>query len=166
MQRRKPLQVRAFLSVAAAACLALVCGGCPKIPKRIPGTSGDSKLRVSVHISEKANNGNPVALDLVMVADKKLLEKLREMTAEEWFKSREQIKLDFPKKGQVEVKSWEWVPDQRVSVNEIIVPAEIRGGIVFANYFKPGAHRAVFNPRKHFTIKLGQEKLEIETLKN
>ncbi len=166
MQRRKPLQVRAVLSVAAAACLALVFGGCPKIPKKIPGTSGDSKLLVGVHISEKANNGNPVALDLVMVSDKKLFEKLREMTAEEWFKSREQVKLDFPKKGQVEVKSWEWVPDQRVSVNEIIVPAEIRGGIVFANYFKPGAHRAVFNPRKPFTIKLGQEKLEIETPKD
>ena len=166
MQRRKPSQVRAVLSVAAAACLALVFGGCPKIPKKIPGTSGDSKLLISVHISEKANNGNPVALDLVMVSDKKLFEKLREMTAEEWFKSREQIKLDFPKKGQVEVKSWEWVPDQRVSVNEIVVPAEIRGGIVFANYFKPGAHRAVFNPRKPFTIKLGQEKLEIETPKD
>lgn len=165
MQRRNSLRGRVFLSVSVAS-LAVALAGCPKVPKRIPGTSGDSKIRVSVHISEKANDGNPVALDLVMVSDKKLLEKLQEMTAEEWFKSRDQIKLDYPKKGQVEVKSWEWVPDQLVPVNEIIVPAEIRGGIVFANYFKPGAHRAVFNPRKHFRIKLGQEKLEIETLKN
>lgn len=164
MQSGNPQRVRAFLSVAAA-CLALAFAGCPKVPKRIPGTSGNSKLLVSVHIADNANDGNPVALDLVMVADKELLEKLREMTAEEWFKNKEQIKLDFPKKGQVEVKNWEWVPGQLVPVNEIIVPPEIRGGIVFANYFKPGAHRAVVNPRKHFTIRLGQEKLQIETLK-
>ena len=165
MQRRNSFGSRVFLS-AAVASLALALAGCPKVPKRIPGTSGDSKLRVNFRISENANNGNPVALDLVMVSDKKLLEKLQEMTAEEWFKSKEQIKLDYPKKGQVEVKSWEWVPEQLVPVNEITVPADIRGGIVFANYFKPGAHRAVVNPRKHFTIKLGQEKLEIETQKN
>ena len=165
MQRRNSFGSRVFLS-AAVASLALALAGCPKVPKRIPGTSGDSKLRVNFRISENANNGNPVALDLVMVSDKKLLEKLQEMTAEEWFKSKEQIKLDYPKKGQVEVKSWEWVPEQLVPVNEITVPADIRGGIVFANYFKPGAHRAVVNPRKHFTIKLGQEKLEIETQNN
>jgi hypothetical protein len=150
----------------AALCLTLALSGCPKVPKRIPGTSGNSKLQVRVRISEDANNGNPVALDLVMVSDKKLLEELQKMTAEEWFKSREQIKLDFPKKGQVEVKNWEWVPGQLVEVQEMTVTPEIRGGIVFASYFKPGAHRAVFNPRKHFTIKLGPEKLEIETLKN
>ena len=165
MQRRHSFGSRVLLS-AAVASLALALAGCPKVPKRIPGTSGDSKLRVNFRISENANNGNPVALDLVMVADKKLFEKLQEMTAEEWFKSKEQIKLDYPKKGQVEVKSWEWVPEQLVPVNEIVVPADIRGGIVFANYFKPGAHRAVVNPRKHFTIKLGQEKLEIETQNN
>jgi len=166
MQPRKPSRFRAFLSVAAVACLTLALAGCPKIPKRIPGTSGDKKIRVAVHVSEKANDGNPVALDLVMVSDKKLFEKLREMTAEEWFKNREQIKLDYPKKGQVEVRSWEWVPEQLIPVNEITVPAEIRGGVVFANYFKPGAHRAVVDPRKPFTIKLGPEKLEIETGKN
>ena len=165
MQRRNSFGSRVLLS-AAVASLALALAGCPKVPKRIPGTSGDSKLRVNFRISENANNGNPVALDLVMVSDKKLLEKLQEMTAEEWFKSKEQIKLDYPKKGQVEVKSWEWVPEQLVPVNEIIVPADIRGGVIFANYFKPGAHRAVVNPRKHFTIKLGQEKLEIETQNN
>lgn len=158
------------MSAVAAACLPLLFSGCPKphkvITKRIPGNSGESKLQVSVHISPTANNGNPVALDLVMVSDKKLLEDLQKMTAEEWFKNKDQIKLDFPKKGQVEVKNWEWVPGQLVQIPEMTVPPEVRGGVVFANYFKPGAHRAVVNPRKDFTIKLGQEKLEIEARKN
>ncbi len=169
MLRRNPLRVRALLSVAAA-CLTLLFTGCPKphkvVTKRIPGNSGVSKLRVSVRISPTANNGNPVALDLVMVSDKKLLEDLQKMTAEEWFKSKEQIKLDFPKKGQVEVQNWEWVPGQLVQIPEMTVGPDIKGGLVFANYYKPGAHRAVVNPRKHFTIKLEQEKLEIETQKN
>jgi hypothetical protein len=152
-----------------ALALSIVLSGCPKAPKvitkRIPGASGESKLQVRVHISSHANNGNPVALDLVLVSDKKLLQELQKMTASEWFEKREQIMLDFPKEGDVEVSKWEWVPGQVVQVDKLRVRPEIKGGVIFANYFKPGAHRAVINPRKDILIKLQDDKIEVETEK-
>jgi hypothetical protein len=69
--------------------------------------------------------------------------------------------LDFPKEGQVEVSKWEWVPGQIVQVEKLLVRPEIKGGVIFANYFKPGAHRAVIDPRKDILIKLEDEKIEV-----
>ena len=57
-------------------------------------TAEVSKLDVKVHVSPKANNNNPVAVDLVLVSDKKLLQELMKMSAHDWFEKRHQIELD------------------------------------------------------------------------
>lgn len=169
IRRKRTLQLRAFLSVCLLA-LAVMLAGCPKGPKvvtkRLPGTAKESKLDVRVHISAQANGGNPVALDIVLVSDKDLLKELEKMTATQWFERRNQIILDHPKQSEMVVRQWEWAPGQVVAPDRLVIPPEIRAGLIFANYFNPGEHRAVINPRaKDILIKLEGDKLEVVTKK-
>jgi type VI secretion system protein len=119
--------------------------------------SSSTKLLMKVDVSPQANNNNPVALDLVLVKDKKLLKELMKISASEWFEKRKQYRLDYPKELGLSAGSWEWVPGQVVTVDPLPIKYKVNGGLVFANYFNPGTHRAVINPKKPFVIKLGAE---------
>ena len=147
--------------------MVLLFAACPKvkIPKKIPGTSGESKLDVKVHVSPAANNNNPVAVDLVLVSDKKLLKELMKMSASEWFEQRNQFALDYPKELGLGAGRWEWVPGQQVQIDKVIVKGEVAGGVIFANYFNAGTHRAPVDPRKGILITLGDEDLCVQSLK-
>ena len=142
---------------------------CPKVPKavrsKIPGASGNSKLEVKVHISPMANNNNPVAVDLVLVKDKKLLQELMKMSASDWFEKRHQVELDYPKETELDAGRWEWVPGQQVTLDRVPVNLDIAGGVVFANYFSAGTHRAPINPRNGILITLGDQNLCVQSLK-
>ena len=148
----------------------LLFTACPKVPKvvrsKVPGASGESKLEVKVHIAPTANNNNPVAVDLVLVKDKKLLTELMKMSASDWFDKRHQVELDYPKETELDAGRWEWVPGQQVQVDRMPVDLDIVGGVVFANYFKAGTHRARFDPRKGILITLGDENLCVQSLKD
>ena len=158
---------RSLLLSASAVALVLLFTACPKvkIPKKIPGTSGESKLDVKVSVSPAANNNNPVAVDLVLVSDKKLLQELMKMSASEWFEKRHQFALDYPKESGLSAGRWEWVPGQQVQLDRVTVKLETVGGVVFANYFNAGTHRALIDPRKSFRITLGEEDLCVQLLK-
>jgi type VI secretion system protein len=119
------------------------------------------KLTITVDVSPEANNNNPVAVDLVLVKDKKLFKELMKVTAAEWFEKREQFRLDYPKETGLSAGSWEWVPGQKVVVEPLPLKFKTAGGLVFANYFTPGAHRAVIKPGKPFTLTLGAEDLTV-----
>ncbi len=156
---------RALLS-ACALLLPLLLSGCPKGPKvvtkRLPGTAKESKVDVRVSIAPDANGGNPVALDILLVSDKELLKELQKMSASDWFARREQIILDHPKEEELVVLKREWVPGQVVEPAHLTVRPEIKAGLVFANYFSPGEHRAVLDPRaKDIQINLEGNKLEV-----
>jgi type VI secretion system protein len=143
---------------------------CPvKVPKtvrsRIPGASGETRLDVKVHVSPTANKNNPVAVDLVLVTDKKLLKELTKMSAKDWFEQRHQVQLDYPKETDLTAGSWEWVPGQAVRLDRLPIKLEIIGGVVFAKYFNDGAHRAVINPRKDFVLTLGEDDLCVQSAK-
>src|SRR5688572_32414526 len=107
---------RSLLLSAGGIVALLFLTACPKVkvPKKIPGTSGESKLDVKVHVSPAANNNNPVAVDLVLVSDKKLLKQLMALSAREWFEKRHQFALDYPKETGLSAGRWEWVPGQQV----------------------------------------------------
>ena len=158
---------RSLLLTAGGIVAILLFTACPKVkvPKKIPGTSGEAKLDVKVHVSPKANNNNPVAVDLVLVSDKKLLQELMKMSANEWFEKRRQVELDYPKETQLDAGRWEWVPGQEVRLDQVKVKYEIVGGVVFANYFTAGPHRAPINPRKGILITLGEDNLCVQSLK-
>lgn len=166
MQNEHSLR-RWLLLSAGVVAMVLLFTACPKvkIPKKIPGTSGESKLDVKVHVSSDANNNNPVAVDLVLVSDKKLLQELMKMSASEWFEKRHQVALDYPKETSLGAGRWEWVPGQQVKVDRVTVKYEVVGGVVFANYFNAGPHRAPIDPRKGILITLGEEDLCVQSLK-
>lgn len=159
---------RSFLFSVGGLVLLMSLTACPvKVPKtvrsRIPGASGETKLDVKVHVSPQANRNNPVAVDLVLVTDKKLLKELTKMSAREWFEQRHQVQLDYPKEKDLSAGSWEWVPGQTVKLDRLPVKLEIIGGVVFANYFNDGAHRAVINPRKDMVLTLGEDDLCVQS---
>ena len=160
---------RSVITLAAGIVFLLLFTACPKVKvpktvKRVSG-AGDSKLDVKVHVSPNANNNNPVAVDLVLVTDKKLLQELMKMSANEWFEKRHQVELDYPKETGLGAGRWEWVPGQDVKVDQVPVKMEIVGGVVFARYFNAGTHRAPIDPRKGIQITLGDENLCVQSLK-
>ena len=116
---------------------------------------------VRVNISPQANNNNPVALDLVLVKDKKLFLELKKISASEWFEKRNQYRLDYPKEIGLNTGSWEWVPGQVVKIDPMTFKEKFSGGLVFANYFTPGAHRAVIDPTKPVVITLGPDDIAV-----
>jgi type VI secretion system protein len=162
---------RTLLLFVGGIALLVLLTACPKVkvPKvvrsTIPGASGESKLQVKVHVVKAANKNNPVAVDLVLVSDKKLLKELTKMSARDWFENRHQVQLDYPKETDLAAGSWEWVPGQAVDVARLPVKLEIVGGVVFANYFTEGPHRAVINPRKDILITLGEDDLCVQSTK-
>jgi type VI secretion system protein len=137
-----------YCACALAACF-------PKVSR------STAKLTMKVDISPRANNNNPVAVDVVLVRDKKLLKELMKISAAEWFEKRNQYRLDYPKELGLSAGSWEWVPGQVVQIEPIPLKMKAAGGLVFANYFTPGSHRAVINPGKPFVIKLGAEEIAV-----
>lgn len=160
---------RSFFTLAAGILFLLLLTACPKVkvPKTVRRVSGggDSKLELKVHVSPKANYNNPVAVDLVLVSDKKLLKELMKMSASEWFEKRHQVELDYPKETALNAGRWEWVPGQEVKLDHVPVKMEVVGGVVFANYFNAGTHRAPIDPRKGVLITLGDENLCVQSLK-
>jgi type VI secretion system protein len=142
---------------ACVVCASLLLAAC--VPRAILPAS---KLTVKVNISEQANNNNPVAVDLVLVQSKKLFKELMKISASEWFEKRNQYRLDYPKEIGLNAGSWEWVPGQFVKLEPMPFKYKVAGGLVFANYLTPGAHRAVIDPGKTVVITLGAEDLVVK----
>lgn len=159
---------RSLLISVGGLALLITLTACPKVkvPKgvrsTIPGASGQTNLDVKVHISPTANRNNPVAVDLVLVSDNKLLKELMKMSAKDWFQQKHQVQLDYPKETELQAGSWEWVPGQSVKLDRLTVRHEIVGGIIFANYINEGPHRAVINPRNAILLTLGEDDLCVQ----
>ena len=147
---------RLVLIFAGGVCALVLPAAC--VPKAIRPAS---KLTVKVDVSPKANNNNPVALDLVLVKDKKLFLEIKKISAAEWFEKRNQYRLDYPKELGLSAGSWEWVPGQAVKIDPMPFKEKYAGGLVFANYFSPGAHRAVIDPTKPVVITLGPDDISV-----
>jgi type VI secretion system protein len=143
---------RMAVAALVATALAAAFTGCPK---------KGGEIEVRVQVSPEANGGNPVAVDLLLVSNKELLKELQKMTAAEWFEKRAQFILDHPKEGELWVGRWEWVPGQVVRLDDVKVAPKVRAAVIFANYFNPGEHRAVLDPRRDVTITLGESRLEV-----
>jgi type VI secretion system protein len=119
------------------------------------------RLHVTVEIDEKANQDNPIALDLLFVYDEKLLERLLQMPAKEWFEKRDQIKRDYLEGDGLDYWGWEWVPNQKIPIQELPLKSGAEGALVFADYLSPGDHRIRVDPFKDISIHLKKEDFEV-----
>ncbi len=122
-----------------------------------------SNLNIQVEIAPDANRNTPVAVDLVIVYKDSLFSELLKLPSDEWFKKRDQIERDYLKGEDLDVWSWEWAPGQQVPPIELPLEPRAVGGIVFARYFTPGAHRLRIDPFTDFKLILMREGIDIRT---
>ena len=142
-------------------CLFLVsCGMGTRIRALLGG-----KTHVTVRIDNNANQNQPIAVSLVIVHNEALFGKLLEMPSKDWFEKREQIKRDYREGESLDYWEWEWVPDQQVPLQELALKPGAVGGLVFAGYNSPGAHRVRIDPLQDIVIHLSEKEFSVETLK-
>jgi hypothetical protein len=130
------------LSLGIGLCMLVV--GC--------GPPGPTRLKMKFDVSRKANDDNPVQVDVVVAYDPELVDELDRLTAKEWFAQRDQRLRNNP--GQQNFNSWRWELTPGVEVPNIELP--LRGvpgqGLLFADYFSRGKHSARFDPRLAQTV--------------
>jgi type VI secretion system protein len=133
------------------------------LPKRqlAARTKLGGKMSLQVNASNMANHNSPVAMDIVVVSDKKLLDVVGGMNAGDWFQKRSQVQLDHPGKIKI-LTSLELVPGQTFGPVKLSVGSKFVGGFIFLNYFSPGAHRALINIRKPLVINLLENDFAIQ----
>ena len=146
-----------FVLLIPIVLLASSCG----LPNRVRSMFG-GQLPIQVSIAPDANEDSALAVELIVVYEDKLIDKLMEKTARDWFSGREQFLRDYDE--SVDTWKWEWIPGQEVRPLEVSYGIGAKRVILFADYLTPGEHRATIDPQRPFRLILGQSELELEEL--
>jgi type VI secretion system protein len=149
----RPL-ILVLLLVATASC---------GLPNRVRSMFGGQIPPIPVTISKDANENSPLAVELIVAYDQKVLDELLKMPARKWFDGREQFLRDHPE--AVETLKREWTPGQDVAPLEISYGVGARRVVIFADYLVPGDHRATIDPQQRFKLVLGDDDLAVEALR-
>ncbi|HJX30137.1 MAG TPA: hypothetical protein VJ885_19710 [Thermoanaerobaculia bacterium] len=163
VRRTFPLAASLLLLIPSASCTKLA-----KVPAEIRATrsmfGGD--LPFEVRIDHDANQNTPIAVDLVVVYDAKLLDKLESMNAETWFQKRTQFLADNA--DMVSSWSWEWVPGQEIPQLSVPYRAGAQQFVVYADYTPApdvtSDYRATVGPQYPFRLILQEKTFSIERL--
>jgi type VI secretion system protein len=127
-------------------------------------TPPSRRLLLEVIISPRSNQNSPVPVAFVAVSNPKLLEKVLEMNAKQWFEQREQLHRDFPGGDSFTEWEWEYVPGQSPPPVVIEVDGNATGAMIFANYRTPGDHRFRVGPIRRMRINLEDEDFSVSPL--
>lgn len=127
-------RVLRFLAPAAV-CLLAGCAmfGGPKAVKP------DWK-KLQVVTAGDANNNSPLAIDVVLITDRALVDGVSALTAAQYFAARDDMRRSQP--DALVVQSLELAPGQTFDIDP--KPFRAKKGwaaLMFANYGTPGAHR-------------------------
>ena len=110
-----------------------------------------------------SNNGAPVAVDLVLLLDKKPLAVLGALQAGEWFKNRHDLQREYS--NQVQVTSWEAVPGQVIKLTKI--PGDqgkLMGVLIYANYPGEKNFRADVSRMPNVRVNLHKDNFSISQI--
>jgi len=94
---------------------------------------------VTLSIAAGANRDYPIAIDVVLVSDEALAQRLLGMSARDWFNARNGLRKTYP--DVLSVDSLELAPGE-----SLILPGKrwsgrrVAAAIVFADYLVPGPH--------------------------
>lgn len=138
-----------------AALAAGSCGAGNIVTRTRQMFGGD--LHIEVFVDPRLNQDSPVAVELVLFEDRKLVPEVAELDARDWFRIREQFYRDYKKGVQTPPTLWEWVPGQPVEPQVVKIKSGVKEGFLFVSYMTPGSHREQVDPRKHFTLRLGEK---------
>jgi type VI secretion system protein len=118
------------------------------------------QLPMHVIVAPDANEDSPVAVDVVVVYDRKMLDELLKLSAAQWFAAKAQFVADHDRR--IAVQGWEWVPGQKVQPISIEYRPGAKEVVVFADYHTDGAHRVVVQPQQPFRLLLAERDLVLE----
>ncbi len=116
---------------------------------------------VRFDVAPTLNNTSALAVDVVLIYDKALLETLLPLSANEWFARRDQLRKDYPDyKKSYKVWPLELVPaqDTTLAIRDLRC---VKSGIVFADYYSPGDHRVHFVSTRRLEVALRSEGFEV-----
>ena len=108
---------------------------------------------ISVSSTALTNDGRPIAVDVVYVADKDAWATISKLKARDYFAMRDLLARDFPK-GYLRW-SRELQAGQYVKVTGIAAPCNLVGTAIFVNYASDGDHRQVLGKGRSGTLVLG-----------
>jgi type VI secretion system protein len=138
--------------------------GCSTMSAVVKGLTPSGSLpplnKISLSADKLLNNGAPVAVDLVLVFDKKPLAVLGALRASEWFNNRQDLLRQYP--SHLKVTSWEIVPGQMIQPTNV---SEDQGKLVavliFANYLGERSFRADASSMQNIRVRLSKDDFSI-----
>lgn len=135
------------------------CGAAVLMVLALAGCGTDSRIKtetLDLEVAGNANADNALAVDLVLVYDPTLVASFTELTAANWFKNRDQLKLANP--TGIQVQSFEVIPGQRGPRYKVSGRGfDAIGAFVFAAYDTPGPHRARIDGLPAVLLRLGEK---------
>jgi type VI secretion system protein len=120
---------------------------------------------LAISAADDANANSALAVDLVLVKDKAVLDTLITMPASKWFTSRNDLQRTFPE--AFTVYQYEMVPTQAVRLDENKFGKERAwAAFVFANYAAPGEHRArLLLNNSGYSVQLNAQSFAVSEIK-
>ena len=112
-----------------------------------------------------ANNTSAVAVDVVLIYDKALVDEFMALSAKDWFDSRAQQRRDRPDStNSFQERLLELVPGQDTTLTMPRLHCA-RDVILFADYSNDvSAHRQRFNPGTDLRVDLREEDFEVTSI--
>jgi type VI secretion system protein len=112
-------------------------------------------LTLQLTIAPKANDDSVIPVDVVGVANKKLLGTVSDMSAAQWFAKRDD--LVRIKGKELAVTSYQFVPGSVLPDQKLTTTAGKAGVVIFANYPTKGDHKAALPDVGTVGLELGPE---------
>lgn len=96
---------------------------------------------VSMQVIDGANRDFPLAIDVVMVSDDALAQRLSSMSARDWFAARDSLRKAYP--DTLEFDSLELAPGESITQpGKRWSGRRVSAALLFADYFADGPHLA------------------------
>ncbi|CAO3403147.1 hypothetical protein [Azospirillum palustre] len=143
---------RSHAALAIPLAFLLLLGACADKPAAWLNT-------VSFTVAPAANDSTPVAIDVVSIRDKALVDQLTTLTAADWFAKREQYRRDHP--STLDIASWELVPGQKLDAQLLSDREAAWAILVYANYATPGPHRLRAPDTRTLSLSVGDKDVEL-----
>jgi len=125
------------------------------------GSQKQNLKQICIIADKEVNNSSPVAIDVVIIRERKVFEILSNLRAGEWFNAKSDLLRQY--QLRLAVYSWEIVPGQKIEPLEPLdIQGETVGALIFADYSGDKAYRADISGTKAVRVQLGVEDFSIE----
>ena len=133
---------------------------CGYIPKLLPDVNIET---IQIVASSKANQGFPVAVDVVVVNDELLLKTVEGLSAKDWFSGREQFLTDHSETAVIIAR--EVVPGKRAPIIELARSTRVnaKAVFIFANYIDQSVNRLRIDSIEEAQVVLSPTTIELVT---